>query len=131
MYDDVYITEKEARDSINEPLKLVKQDKNSDSRCRLLCRASAVGLIGMFGEEYFYTACLTIISCVDSKLQESAANALRFGIKTYDMKRGYRGPLRNIPVTNWQKDLEALPRPVGKQSPVKLCIMSNNYINVL
>ena len=27
MYDDVYITEKEARDSINEPLKLVKQDK--------------------------------------------------------------------------------------------------------
>ena len=81
-------------------------------------------VIGMFGEEYFYTAGLTIISCVDSKLQESAANALRFGIKTYDMKRGYRGPLRNIPLTNWQKDLEALPRPVGLRH-YKLAVVLN------
>jgi len=68
----------------------------------------------MFGEEYFYTAGLTVISCVDSKLQINAANALRLGSKTYDMKTGYRGPFRNIPLTNWQKDLEAFPRPVGE-----------------
>ena len=70
-------------------------------------------VIGLFGEEYFYTAGLTIISCVDSKLQERAANSLRFGIKSYDIKRGYRGAIKNISLDNWQKDLEMIPRPVG------------------
>ena len=124
MYDDGYITEKEARDSINEPLKLVKQDKVQTLDADYYAEQVRSEVIGMFGEEYFYTAGLTIISCVDSKLQESAANALRFGIKTYDMKRGYRGPLRNIPLTNWQKDLEALPRPVGLRH-YKLAVVLN------
>ncbi|NDA91636.1 MAG: penicillin-binding protein 1A, partial [Alphaproteobacteria bacterium] len=124
MYDDGYITEKEARDSINEPLKLVKQDKVQTLDADYYAEQVRSEVIGMFGEEYFYTAGLTIISCVDSKLQENAANALRFGIKTYDIKRGYRGPLRNIPLTNWQKDLEALPRPVGLRH-YKLAVVLN------
>ncbi len=124
MYDDGYITEQEARDSIKEPIKLIKQDKIQTMDADYYAEQVRSEVIGMFDEEYFYTAGLTIISCVDSKLQESAANALRFGIKAYDMKRGYRGAMKNIPLTNWQKDLEAMSRPVGLRH-YKLAVVLN------
>jgi len=113
MYDDGYITEKEARESIKEPIKLIKQDKVQTMDADYYAEQVRSEVIGLFGEEYFYTAGLTIISCVDSKLQERAANSLRFGIKSYDIKRGYRGAIKNISLDNWQKDLEIMPRPVG------------------
>ncbi len=99
MYDDGYITENEARESIKEPIKLIKQDKVQTMDADYYAEQVRSEVIGMFGEEYFYTAGLTIISCVDSKLQESAANSLRFGIKSYDMQRGYRGAMKNIKIS--------------------------------
>ena len=113
MYDDGYITEKEAKDSSAEPLKLVKQDKVQTMDADYYAEQVRSEVIGMFGEEYFYTAGLTIITCVDSQVQNAAANALRFGIKALDMKKGYRGPLKNISLTDWQKELDAIPKPVG------------------
>ncbi len=124
MYDDGYITEKEARDSIKEPLKLIKQDKVQTMDADYYAEQVRSEVIGLFGEEYFYTAGLTIISCVDSKLQERAANSLRFGIKSYDIKRGYRGAIKNISLDNWQKDLEMIPRPVGLRD-YKLAVVLN------
>lgn len=124
MYDDGYITENEARESIKEPIKLIKQDKVQTMDADYYAEQVRSEVIGMFGEEYFYTAGLTIISCVDSRLQESAANSLRFGIKSYDMQRGYRGAMKNIPLTNWQKDLEMMPRPVGLRH-YKLAVVLN------
>ncbi len=124
MYDDGYITEKEARDSIKEPIKLVKQDKIQTMDADYYAEQVRSEVISMFGEEYFYTAGLTIISCADSQLQKSAANALRFGIKAYDMKKGYRGPMKNISLANWQKDLEIMPIPVGLRD-YKLAVVLN------
>ena len=81
-------------------------------------------VIGMFSEEYFYTAGLTIITCADSKIQKSAADALRYGIKAYDMKMGYRGALKNISLDNWHKDLAVMPNPVGLRD-YKLAVVLN------
>ena len=124
MYDDGYITETEARESIKEPIKLIKQDKIQTMDADYYAEQVRSEVIGMFDEEYFYTAGLTIISCAHSKLQESAANALRFGIKAYDMKRGYRGAMKNISLTDWQKALEALAKPVGLRH-YKLAVVLN------
>jgi membrane carboxypeptidase/penicillin-binding protein len=40
------------------------------------------------------------------------------------MQRGYRGAMKNIPLTNWQKDLEMMPRPVGLRH-YKLAVVLN------
>ena len=124
MYDDEYITENEARTSIKEPLKLIKQDQIQTMDADYYAEKVRSEVIGMFSEEYFYTAGLTIISCVNSKLQESAANSLRFGIKAYDIKRGYRGAMKNIPLTNWQENLKKVPKPVGLRD-YKLAVVLN------
>ena len=124
MYDDGYITEEEARKSIAEPIKLIKQDKVQTMDADYYAEQVRSEVIGMFSEEYFYTAGLTVITCADSKIQKSAADALRHGIKTYDMKKGYRGPLKNISLDNWHNDLLAMPNPVGLRS-YKLAIVLN------
>lgn len=113
MYDDGYVTETEARKAIAEPITLAKFDKVQTLDADYYAEKVREEIIGMFGEEYFYTAGLTIITCVDSELQHHAANALRFGIKKYDMKRGYRGALKNIDLINWQDDLRIMPKPTG------------------
>lgn len=124
MYDDGYITEEEARKSIAEPIKLIKQDKVQTMDADYYAEQVRSEVIGMFSEEYFYTAGLTVITCADSKIQKSAADALRHGIKTYDMKRGYRGPLKNISLGNWHNDLLAMPNPIGLRN-YKLAVVLN------
>ena len=113
MYDDGYITEAEARAAIVEPIKLATFNKVQTLDADYYAEKVREEVIGMFGEEYFYTAGLTIITCVDSKMQEAAANALRFGIKKFDMLRGYRGPLKNISIINWNDELRRIDRPEG------------------
>lgn len=113
MYDDGYITEDQARKAVELPIKLAKFDKVQTMDADYYAEKVRDEVIGMFGEEYFYTAGLTILTCIDSKIQEAAANALRFGIKKYDMKRGYRGPLKNISLVNWQDDLRVMSNPPG------------------
>ena len=113
MYDDGYITEEQARKTIELPIILAKFDKVQTLDADYYAAKVRDEVIGMFGEEYFYTAGLTILTCVDSKMQEAAANALRFGIKKYDMKRGYRGALKNIDLVNWQNSLRAMYIPAG------------------
>ncbi len=113
MYDDGYITEQQARETIAEPIVLAKLDKVQTIDADYYAAKVREEVIGMFGEEYFYTAGLTIITCVDSKLQQAAAKSLRYGIKSYDEKRGYRGPLKNIDIINWHDDLRAMYKPTG------------------
>ena len=128
MYDDGYITEAEARAAIVEPIKLATFDKVQTLDADYYAEKVREEVIGMFGQEYFYTAGLTIITCVDSKMQEAAANALRFGIKKFDMMRGYRGPLKNINIINWNDELRRMNRPEGLrhyQLSVVLAVQDN------
>lgn len=113
MYDDGYLTKEEAKKAIDEPIKLAKFDKALTIDADFYAAKVREEVIEMFGEEYFYTAGLTIMTCVDSKMQKAATNALRFGIKAYDMKRGYRGSLQNIDLVNWQETLKKIPSPYG------------------
>ncbi len=113
MYDDGYITEEQARKAIAEPIKLAKFDKIETLDADYYANKVRDEVIGMFGEEYFYTAGLTIFTCVDSKTQIAAANALRYGIKKYDRKRGYRGALGNIDTTDWHNNLIKIRKPDG------------------
>lgn len=113
MYDDGYITEGQARKAVDLPITLAKFDKVQTLDADYYAEKVRDEVIGMFGEEYFYTAGLTILTCIDSKMQKAAANALRFGIRKYDMKRGYRGSLKNIDLVNWQDDLRNMYIPAG------------------
>ncbi len=124
MYEDGYITEEEARNTTKEPIKLAKFDKIQTLDADYYASRVRAEIIGMFGEEYFYTAGLTVITCADSVMQNAAGEALRRGIKNYDMKRGYRGPLRKISIDNWKKKLNELKIPAGLRQ-YKMAVVLN------
>lgn len=124
MCEDGYITKNEAKESKKHSLKLTKQDKIETINANYYAEQVRSEVISMFGEEYFYTAGLHIVSCLDSKLQESAVNSLHFGIKSYDTKEGYRGVVKNISLDNWQESLKIMPRPFGLKN-YKLAVVIN------
>jgi penicillin-binding protein 1A len=113
MYDDGYITEEEARAAIASPIKLAEHDKVQTVTADYYAEQIREEVIGMFGEEYFYTAGLTVITCMDSVYQKAAATALRNGIRAYDTKKGYRGPIKKITLDNWKEKIQEIPNPEG------------------
>lgn len=113
MYDDGYITEEEAREAIASPIKLAEHNKVQTITADYYAAQVREEVIGMFGEEYFYTAGLTVITCMDSEYQKAAAGALRNGIRNYDTRKGYRGPIKKISLDNWKEKIKATPNPEG------------------
>ncbi len=116
MHDDGYITADEAKLAMSEPLILVKPDKLQTINADYYADQVRTEVIDLFGEEYFYTAGLTIITCADSKLQKNASKALRFGIKKWDMKRGYRGVIDNISLDNWQENIKKIEKTISTKN---------------
>lgn len=124
MYQDGYITEEAARSAIAEPIILGKYDKAQSINADYYAEHVREEVINMFGSEYFYTAGLTIITCIDSKIHKHASKALVDGIIDFDRKRGYRGPIKNIDLINWQDDLLTMPIPAGIKNDILAIVLS-------
>lgn len=110
MYDDGYITEDVARYNMSLPISLVKEDKIEHVVADHYADQVREEIISMYGSEYFYTAGLTVITCLDSKIQKHAKASLVKGIVEYDKKLGYRGPITKISTKFWQKDLHSISK---------------------
>lgn len=110
MQAENYITESQAKEAKQEGINLRTSDQVQTLQADYYAEKVRSEVINMFGEEYFYNAGLTIISCVDSALQKAAQGALRFGIKEYDQKRGYRGVIDHISLVNWPEELTNLSK---------------------
>lgn len=69
-------------------------------------------VVDRYGEDALYEGGLSIRTTLDPKLQVKARKALHEGLINYDIKRGYRGPIKNVEVGNdWGlalKDIEGL-----------------------
>ena len=105
MYDDGYINENVARKAIDDQIILAKHDKVQTVDADYYAEQVRSEVINMFGREYFYTAGLTIMTCLDSKLQKEASKSLRKRIKEVDRSKGYRGAIKSIKIDDWQQKL--------------------------
>ena len=66
-------------------------------------------VIEKFGREA-YTRGYSVITTIDSNMQENAVRALQSGILTYDKRHGYRGPEKKaIASTEWLTTLKSTP----------------------
>ena len=66
-------------------------------------------VIEKFGREA-YTRGYSVITTIDSSMQENAVRALQSGILTYDKRHGYRGPEKKaIASTEWLTTLKSTP----------------------
>ncbi len=58
-------------------------------------------LMSRFGGEQVLTGGLTVHTSLDVEDQIDAWRAVRKGLRDHDRRMGYRGPIRNVPKTDW------------------------------
>lgn len=63
-----YIIEDQARKAIELPIKMITFDKVQIMDVVYYAEKVRDEVMSMFGKKYFYTAGLTILTCVDSKI---------------------------------------------------------------
>lgn len=106
MLDDGYIGQDAAQKAIATPIKITKPVKEDRFEAGYYAENVRSQVIKMIGEEEFYTGGLTIITPLNSSYQKSLAKAFTTGIRTYDEKYGYKGPIAKLnSLDNWKQDL--------------------------
>lgn len=146
MYEDGYIGKETALEAMKEKIILKHRSPLETVQADYYAERVRDEVVKMVGKDSFYNDGLTIITSLDSKMQESAIDALRFGIRQYDQKRGYRGRIAFIDLSknlDWHKELLAVPKPVSlleydlaiilevKDKEVKIGLKSNNESKIL
>jgi penicillin-binding protein 1A len=112
MQEDGYITAEVAREAIKTPIiSQPKRDNTEIVSADYYAQQVREDVIEMCGKDDFYTAGLTIITSLDTKMQDFARDSLRKGIREYDRKHGFRGAITNIDISNWQEELSKISRP--------------------
>ncbi|MAJ81045.1 MAG: peptidase [Porticoccaceae bacterium] len=87
-------------------------------------------VIEKFGREA-YTKGYSVITTIDSRMQENAVRAVQSGILTYDKRHGYRGPeKRAVENSEWLSTLQSTPI-FGKLQPMIVVEINEDFCVVL
>jgi penicillin-binding protein 1A len=111
MVEDGYISASVAREAMDSPITLVKRNKAVTVTAGYYAEKVREEIIEKFGLDFFYNGGLTVITSMNSEYQIEAEKSLRKGIREYDLKKGYRGPITHINLTDWKKALNEVPSP--------------------
>lgn len=113
MLEDGYINRSVALRAASEPIILHKRDEKEIIRASYYAEQVRSEAIRMLGKEQFYKGGLTIITCLDSSLQQFAEDSFIGAIKAYDHRYGYRHAIGKIDLEDWQATLSNFLRPPG------------------
>ena len=71
-------------------------------------------LAGRYGEDALYEGGLSVRTTLDPRLQRIADRALRTGLRAYDIRHGWRGPVTRMDVAiDWPSRLSEIKPPPG------------------
>ncbi|MES2214782.1 MAG: penicillin-binding protein 1A [Pseudomonadota bacterium] len=113
MVEDRYINSAAAREAMDSPITLVKRSKAITVTAGYYAEKVREEIITKFGEDFFYNGGLTVITSMNSEYQVEAEKSLRKGIRQFDLKKGYRGPVARIDVANWKAALSEVKKPLA------------------
>jgi penicillin-binding protein 1A len=114
MREERFITSAQASAAEAEPLAVRTRDEAEVARADYFAEEVRRELIGRFGEEELYRGGLSVRTSLDPRLQAIADTALRAGLRSYDRRHGWRGPIARISVADgWPARLAAVPPPAG------------------
>ena len=111
MVEDGYISPAAAREAMDTKIVMAKRSKHDTVTADYYAEKVREEIVAKFGSEFFYNGGLTVITPMNSKYQVQAEASLRKGIRNYDKKKGYRGSITKIDVSNWKDALSAVPAP--------------------
>jgi penicillin-binding protein 1A len=114
MLEEHYITEAQARQAVQEELKVVPRDAIQIVEADYFLEEVRRELVERFGERGLYEGGLSVRTTLDPRLQRIADKSLREGLIEYDRRHGWRGPVARITVgENWVGYLREVTPPAG------------------
>ncbi|MBR1841377.1 MAG: penicillin-binding protein 1A [Alphaproteobacteria bacterium] len=116
MAEDGYITEEEAKEAKEKPLKVVKRKSGFLKDTEYYSEEVRRSISRNFGDEALYQGGLIVRTTVDPKLQTIATNAFRKGLIAYDSRHGWRGATANIVIDeNYKQNLKEIKLTPGAE----------------
>ena len=100
LLENKYINEKKLTDLKNKEIVLKKRKKIFLEDSRYYVEEVRKDIIEQLGYDKVYKEGLNIKTPLNLTLQEIASSVLRNGIENYDKRKGWRGPVKNINLSN-------------------------------
>ena len=112
MLEDGYITSQAAAEARSTPLRSLKRSETLSARAEFFVEEVRRELKARFGEKKLYGGGLSVRSTLDPNLQALADIELRRGLRSYDQRHGYRGPVAKLQsFDGWKRNLLKVPLP--------------------
>jgi len=118
MYEYGYIDEKRYEAALSEPLNAQYHGSVPATKAPYVAEMVRQEIVHILGDAA-YVKGLEVHTTIDSRLQSSAARALRTGLLAYDQRHGYRTPTENFSQLDkqaWPKQLASL-RSINELTP--------------
>jgi penicillin-binding protein 1A len=111
MVENGFVTREEGDDAKKQPLGVnLRRSGSSLFASDYFSEEVRRQIIERFGDKSLYEGGLSIRTSLDPEMQIQARRALQSALLTYDQRRGFRGPIKQIPVdTDWGVPLAEVP----------------------
>lgn len=126
MAEDKYITAEEEKIAQKTPLETVKRRFEKNIEAGFFSEEVRRELKEKYGKQSLYQGGLAVRSSVDPKLQNIAVQKLRDGLRAYDERHGWRGPVANLKsMDDWASKLSKIAIPEGMLPEWKIGVVLN------
>ncbi len=114
MLEDGVITADEATLARDQPLAVKPRSETEFVAAAFFAEEVRRELADRYGETELYKGGLSVRTSINPAFQKIADTALKDGLRAYDRRHGWRGPLTELgDIDDWQKKLAALPPTQG------------------
>lgn len=124
MEEDGHITKSQAELAKAKPLKMERREYIKGVDADFFAEEVRRELKQKYGQESLYKEGLSVRSSVDPHLQQIAVKALRNGLRAYDERHGWRGPVANLSsMSDWATKLSKIATPEGMLPEWELAVV--------
>ncbi|MAL79601.1 MAG: penicillin-binding protein [Sneathiella sp.] len=114
LLEDGYITTDQAEEAYATPLIAREGGDAQVIRAEWFVEQVRRELYNIYGEKALYDGGLSVRATMQTTLQKTGEAVLRKGLRDYDRRHGWRGPLSSIEVgEDWAVQMIKFPRPKG------------------
>lgn len=114
MLEERYITPEQAEEATNSPLLAQEGGDVEVIKAEWFVEQVRRELYNIYGETALYDGGLSVRTTMQTSLQKIGEKILKKGLRTYDRRHGWRGPMGAIEITDeWTSTLAQFPRPKG------------------
>ncbi len=106
LYDNSYISKNKYEELINSQITLKKRKRIFLEDTRYFVEDIRKKVIKDYGYDKVHKQGFNIKTPINLKLQNIASASLRKGLLEYDKRKGWRGPLDNRKIKDWNKNLD-------------------------